>query len=135
MNFIESNSICLSEHKKDSAFLLFLIIGVIDKGLTQLTNILADYMMVFAVPVLAHYPDFTSHEDVAQLQMIRQCLWFILEPLIIKNDLYCFGFYKNLIEKMKNHKDALKGDDDAVNYVSIFKCKTKGFFANFTYSN
>jgi sister-chromatid-cohesion protein PDS5 len=84
----------------------------------QLAHILPDYMLVFAVPVLAHDPDFTSNEDVEQLARVRQCLWFILEPLMTKNEFYCFGFYKNLIERMKNHKDALKGEDDSMNYVS-----------------
>ncbi|XP_067006125.2 sister chromatid cohesion protein PDS5 homolog B-A [Anabrus simplex] len=90
--------------------------GVVDKALPQLNHILPDYMLVFAVPILAHDPDFTNHEDVEQLMKLRQCLWFVLEPLITKNDMYCFGFYKNLIERMKNHKDALKGDDDKVNF-------------------
>ena len=77
-----------------------------------------DYMLVFAVPLLTHHPIFTDVNDVPQLIQIRQCLWFILEPLITKNDSYCFGFYKALIEQMKNHKDALKPEDDLTNRVS-----------------
>ena len=50
--------------------------------------------------------------------MIKQCLWFVLEPLITRNDFYCYGFYKSLVERMKNHKDALNETDDAVNYVN-----------------
>nr|CAD7397440.1 unnamed protein product [Timema cristinae] len=87
-----------------------------DKTTSQFATILPDYMLVFAVPVLVHYPEYTSHDNADQLEMIRQCLWFILEPLMTKNDSYCFGFYKDLIEKMKNHKDAIKGDDDSVNF-------------------
>lgn len=94
------------------------IIGPTERGMGQLAHILPDYMLVFAVPVLAHDPDFTSNEDMEQLTRVRQCLWFILEPLMTKNEFYCFGFYKNLIERMKNHKDALKGEDDSMNYVS-----------------
>lgn len=78
-----------------------------------------DYMLVFAVPVLTHHVAFTDVTDTAQLQLIRQCLWFILEPLITKNDAYCFGFYKALIEQMKNHKDALKPEDEVTNHVSF----------------
>lgn len=49
---------------------------------------------------------------------MRCCTFrFILEPLIIKNDLYSFSFYKNMIERMKNQKDALKPDDTTMNYV------------------
>lgn len=74
-------------------------------------------MLVFAVPILAHDPEFTNHQMVNQLKVIQQCLWFILEPLITKNEYYCYGFYKNLIERMKSHKDALKSEDNNMNYV------------------
>ena len=77
-------------------------------------------MLVFAVPILAHDPEFTSHKMVSQLKVIQQCLQFILEPLIMKNEYYCYGFYKNLIERMKCHRDALKPDDDVANYVSYY---------------
>ncbi|XP_063218306.1 sister chromatid cohesion protein PDS5 homolog B isoform X2 [Bacillus rossius redtenbacheri] len=82
----------------------------------QLSFILPDYMLVFAIPVLAHDPLYTSHESAEQLERVRQCLWFVLEPLVTKNDAYCFSFYKDLVEKMKNHRDALKPDDDATNF-------------------
>lgn len=87
--------------------------------LGQLPHILPDYMLVFAVPILAHDPEFTSHLIISQLKVIQQCLWFILEPLITKNEYYCYGFYKNLIERMKSHKDALKPEDNNMNYVII----------------
>lgn len=92
--------------------LLFVLLG-------QLPHILPDYMLVFAVPILAHDPEFTSHLIISQLKVIQQCLWFILEPLITKNEYYCYGFYKNLIERMKSHKDALKPEDNNMNYVII----------------
>lgn len=37
----------------------------------------------------------------------------------MRNDFYCYGFYKSLVERMKVHKDALNETDDAVNYVSF----------------
>lgn len=55
---------------------------------------------------------------MAELQIAQQCLWFVLEPLVTKNDYFSYGFYKTLIEKMKNHKDAVRPDDDHLNYVS-----------------
>ena len=72
-------------------------------------------MMVFAVPVLTHDDNFPAYNDAEYLKKIRQALWFIMEPLMTKNENYSFGFYKALIEKMKNHKDALKGEDDNIN--------------------
>ncbi|XP_046739783.1 sister chromatid cohesion protein PDS5 homolog B-B isoform X3 [Diprion similis] len=93
-----------------------LSLGTVDKAMGQLPHILPDYMLVFAVPILAHDPEFTNYNDTSQLKVIQQCLWYILEPLITKNEFYCYGFYKNLIERMKSHKDALKPEDDNVNY-------------------
>lgn len=97
-------------------FCIYLIFVSVDKAMSQLPHILPDYMLVFAVPVLAHDPSFERWDDVVELTKARQCLWFIMEPLITKNDSYHFGFYRNLIEKMKNHKDAIEGNDDSVNY-------------------
>ncbi|XP_063982810.1 sister chromatid cohesion protein PDS5 homolog B isoform X1 [Diachasmimorpha longicaudata] len=93
-----------------------LSLGTVERAMGQLPHILPDYMLVFAVPILAHDPEFTNHKDISQLRIIEQCLRFILEPLITKNEYYCYGFYKNLIEKMKNHKDAVRPDDDEMNY-------------------
>ncbi|KAH0539698.1 sister chromatid cohesion protein PDS5 homolog B isoform X1 [Cotesia glomerata] len=92
-----------------------LSMGTGERAMGQLPHILPDYMLVFAVPVLAHDPEFTDHLDVSQLKTIQSCLWFILEPLITKNEYYCYGFYKNLIERMKAHKDALKPEDHYMN--------------------
>ncbi|XP_011866595.1 PREDICTED: sister chromatid cohesion protein PDS5 homolog B-B isoform X1 [Vollenhovia emeryi] len=93
-----------------------LSLGTVERAMDQLPHILPDYMLVFAVPILAHDPEFTSHIMVTQLKVIQQCLWFILEPLITKNEYYCYGFYKNLVERMKSHKDALKPEDNEMNY-------------------
>lgn len=46
---------------------------------------------------------------------------FILEPLITKNDHYSYAFYKRMIEKMKNHTDSLKPDDQLVNHVKLIQ--------------
>ncbi|XP_019881586.2 sister chromatid cohesion protein PDS5 homolog B isoform X1 [Aethina tumida] len=90
--------------------------GHIDKALGQLPHILPDYMLVFAIPILAHDPQLKRWDDVEELKKAKQCLWFILEPLVTKTESFSYGFYKNLIEKMKNHKDAVRPDDDSMNY-------------------
>lgn len=89
----------------------------------QLPHILPDYMLVFAVPVLTHDPNFTSVSDPVQLKQVEKCLWLILEPLITNREFFCFGFYKNLIQRMKNHRDAYKPDDSTVNHVSFNSCE------------
>lgn len=90
-----------------------------DKAQGQIQHILPDYMLVFSLPLLTHYSGFITFDNVPQLQKMKEALWFVLEPLILKNDFYCFGFYKDLIERMKNHRDAIKPDDDPTNYVII----------------
>lgn len=92
--------------------------GQADKAMSQLSYILPDYMLVFAVPILAHDPAMTKWDDVQDLLKAKQCLWFILEPLVTKSDYFSYGFYKSLIERMKNHKDAVRPDDNTINYVS-----------------
>jgi hypothetical protein len=65
-----------------------------------------------------HYtPDAyrTLFPDTEHLKLIRQALWFVLEPLMMKNEHYSFGFYQELIQKMKNRRDAVSPEDEAVN--------------------
>lgn len=88
-----------------------------ERALNQLPHLMPDFMLVFAVPVLAHDPEFRSADNKIQLQRVQKCLWFILEPLMMRNDNYCFGFYKSLIERMKNHFDAVNPTDDVTNHV------------------
>lgn len=85
--------------------------------MSQLPHILPDYMLVFAVPILAHDLNFTKSDDIGQLKIIEKCLWLILEPLITNKEFYCFGFYKTIVDLMKNHKDAYKYDDETANHV------------------
>ncbi|KAJ6650026.1 Sister chromatid cohesion protein PDS5 like B-B [Pseudolycoriella hygida] len=91
-------------------------VATVEKAMSQLPHILSDYMLVFAVPVLTHDPNFTNYDDPIQLKQLEKCLWIILEPLISNKEFFCFGFYKNLIDRMKHHKDSYKSDDDATNY-------------------
>lgn len=81
-------------------------------------HILPDYMLGFAVPVLTHDPNFTNSGLRQQLLQIEKCLWLILEPLITSKEFFSFAFYKNLVDRMKNHKDALLPDDEEMNTVS-----------------
>ncbi|CAD7088985.1 unnamed protein product [Hermetia illucens] len=90
--------------------------ATVERAMSQLPHILPDYMLVFAVPVLTHDPEFTNHEDKAQLKAVEKCLWLILEPLITNKEFFCSGFYKNIVDRMKNHKDAFMADDDSTNH-------------------
>lgn len=81
--------------------------------------LLPDYTLAFAVPVLTHDPNFTDPTSLSQLRQIEKCLWLILEPLVNNKEYFCFSFYKILIDRMKNHKDALNPQDEATNHVRL----------------
>ena len=105
-----------------------------------------DYMLVFAVPILAHLPAFTAYDDPDSLTMVKEALFFVLEPLITKNENFSFNFYKvgsvllfalwtlsltyvlfpsplkAMLEKMKTHKDRLLPGDESGNYKMWAAC-------------
>ena len=99
----------------------FLFIFPDDQLQGQLPSILPDYMLVFAIAVLAHHPEFECISDVDFLKRIRTALWFVMEPLMVKNDNFSFGFYKALVERIKSHVDAMSDqDDNSLNEVSTY---------------
>lgn len=111
-------------------FIIFIFISVltflgsIEKAMAQLPHILPDYMLLFAISILTHSPVYKDNRDEESLTLMQQCLWFILEPLITKNDSYNFGFYKEMLERVKNYVDAVEPTNETVNAV-IIKNKIK----------
>lgn len=76
-------------------------------------------MLVHAIAVLAHCPQFTDPKNVDQLLTMKSCLWFVMEPLITKNDSYYYCFYKGMLDRLKTVKDALMPDDETLNEVKF----------------
>ena len=97
--------------------LLFFFADPYELVLSQSHAILPDYMLVYAIAVLAHCPQFTDPKSVEQLLTMKSCLWFIMEPLITKNDSYSYGIYKGMLDRIKTVKDALTPDDETANEV------------------
>lgn len=89
--------------------------GVMDQMADKLPYILPEYMVVYAVPILAHDPEFTGIDNTQQLLHIRQCLSFVLEALMYEQENCCFVLLKSLIQEMKNHRDASNPDDEECN--------------------
>jgi len=98
-------------------FIVHFYPGPIEKAMTQLPHILPDYMLLFAISILTHSPVYKDSRDEESLTLMQQCLWFILEPLITKNDSYNFGFYKEMLERVKNYVDAVEPTNETVNLV------------------
>jgi sister-chromatid-cohesion protein PDS5 len=89
--------------------------ATVERAMRQLPHILPDYMLLFAITVLTHDPNFNDPKSFSDLKGIEKCLWLILEPLIKNKEFFCFAFYKNIIDKLKNHRNAYKQEDEASN--------------------
>jgi len=81
----------------------------------QLSNVQPDYMLAYAIAILTHLPMYASHNDVPTLERLKSAMWFILEPLMLKPEAFIFGFYKQLVEKLKVHVVASDPENEALN--------------------
>ena len=62
--------------KKYSEITTYFLFSHLSAEITkQLPNIMPDFMLVFAITVLAHHPEFESTQDVDFLKRIRDALW------------------------------------------------------------
>lgn len=71
----------------------------------NLKSVVPECVMPFVIHLLANMPFYTQHDDIDQLEKIKECLWFILEPLVLKNELYSFSFFKKTFENIKQCVD------------------------------
>ncbi|KAH3839436.1 hypothetical protein DPMN_112867, partial [Dreissena polymorpha] len=76
---------------------------------------LPDYVMPYTIHLLAHDPDLKSYEDVQALKNIKECLWFIMEPLVARSEDYNYHFFRRLIENIKQAKDAQGPEEEDTN--------------------
>jgi sister-chromatid-cohesion protein PDS5 len=88
----------------------------------QLPNLMPDYMLCFAVMVLTHLPLYENNKDVQVLEQLKNALWFILEPLMVKNENFSLQFYKLLLEMMKCHIDASDQPSEVLNHKMWALC-------------
>ena len=105
----------ISERKLIYCDLNYKITG---ENVDQLPNIMPDYMLCFAVVILTHLPFYETNKDVHVLEQLKNALWFILEPLMVKNENFSLQFYKVLLELMKSNIDASDPPSDNLNHVS-----------------
>lgn len=86
-------------------------------ALGQLGNILPDYILPFAVTVLAHSTLLEDNRNIEQLKNVEKCMNFILDPLVGNKETFCFSLYTNMIQKMKLSKSAFQPHNDQINEV------------------
>ncbi|XP_059904035.1 sister chromatid cohesion protein PDS5 homolog A isoform X5 [Gadus macrocephalus] len=77
----------------------------------KLVSLLPEYVVPFMIHLLAHDPDFTKPQEYDQLKDIKECLWFMLEVLMTKNENNSHAFLRKMVENIKQSKDAQCPDD------------------------
>ncbi|XP_036372439.1 sister chromatid cohesion protein PDS5 homolog A [Megalops cyprinoides] len=81
----------------------------------KLLSLLPEYVVPYMIHLLAHDPDFTKPQDCEQLRDIKECLWFMLEVLMTKNENNSHAFLRKMVENIKQTKDAQAPDDPKAN--------------------
>lgn len=71
-----------------------------------------DCCMPFVIHLLAHMSFYTKYDDVEQLEIVKNCLWFIMEPFVFKNENYSFTFFKKTFECIKICIDKVTAPED-----------------------
>lgn len=71
-----------------------------------------DSTMPFVIHLLAHMPFYERYDDVEQLEVVKECLWFIMEPMVFKNENYSFTFFKKTFESIKTCIDKVTAPTD-----------------------
>uniref|UniRef100_T1J3Z9 Uncharacterized protein n=1 Tax=Strigamia maritima TaxID=126957 RepID=T1J3Z9_STRMM len=88
----------------------------------KIFQFLPDYVLPYAIHLLAHDPVYKKYDNVKTLQSIKECLWFLMEPLMMNNENYSFGFFKKLLENIKQTKDAQNPADEMQNMKLYAVC-------------
>lgn len=106
------------------------------KTAISLKATMPDCVMPFVIHLLANSPFYTQYDDVQQLETVKgdcsdrcvtdsncvistECLWFIMEPLVLKNEHYSFSFYKKTFENIKTCVDKVSAASDGETSTSI----------------
>ncbi|ESO11948.1 hypothetical protein HELRODRAFT_62692 [Helobdella robusta] len=85
-------------------------------------SILPDYVLPYSLHLLAHDPDLVAYDNVPALRSIKDCLLFLLEPLLTKNDTVSFEFYSKILANIKNTVDAQCPDSEEANKKLYATC-------------
>ncbi|KAF1444091.1 hypothetical protein FQV24_0010056, partial [Spheniscus mendiculus] len=88
----------------------------------KLLSLLPEYVVPYTIHLLAHDPDYVKVQDIEQLKDIKECLWFILEILMAKNENNSHAFIRKMVENIKQTKDAQGPDDPKMNEGCLSFC-------------
>uniref|UniRef100_A0A8C7IGY4 PDS5 cohesin associated factor A n=1 Tax=Oncorhynchus kisutch TaxID=8019 RepID=A0A8C7IGY4_ONCKI len=88
----------------------------------KLVSLLPEYVVPYMIHLLAHDPDFTKPQDFEQLRDLKECLWFMLEVLMVQNENNSHAFLRKMVENIKQTKDAQCPDDPKANEKLYIVC-------------
>uniref|UniRef100_A0A672MDH4 Sister chromatid cohesion protein PDS5 homolog A-like n=1 Tax=Sinocyclocheilus grahami TaxID=75366 RepID=A0A672MDH4_SINGR len=88
----------------------------------KLLSLLPEYVVPYMIHLLAHDPDLTKPQDLEQLRDVKECLWFMLEVLMTKNENNSHSFLRKMVENIKQTKDAQAPDDPKANEKLYIVC-------------
>ncbi|XP_064483178.1 sister chromatid cohesion protein PDS5 homolog B-A-like isoform X1 [Ornithodoros turicata] len=81
-----------------------------------------DYMIPYAVHLLAHFDELVDHTCLAALAYIKRCFYFLLEPLMKHSYWYEPHFYVDLLETIKQTQDAQDPTNEMANLKLYAVC-------------
>ncbi|XP_041088955.1 sister chromatid cohesion protein PDS5 homolog B isoform X2 [Polyodon spathula] len=81
----------------------------------KLFSLLPEYVVPYTIHLLVHDPDYVKVQDIEQLKDVKECLWFVLEILMSKNENNSHAFIRKMVENIKQTKDAQGPDDPKLN--------------------
>ncbi|KAI1903427.1 hypothetical protein AGOR_G00027070 [Albula goreensis] len=81
----------------------------------KLFSLLPEYVVPYTIHLLSHDPDYIKVQDIEQLKDIKECLWFILEIIMSKNENNSHAFIRKMVESIKQTKDVQAPSDPKIN--------------------
>ncbi|EUB60048.1 Sister chromatid cohesion protein PDS5 B [Echinococcus granulosus] len=94
--------------------------GLFNENPKLLFALLPDFVLAYAIHLLAHDPDWEKPDDVARLSIVKSALWFIMEPIMAGGSNYTF--LRQLLERIKHSRDALCPTDENINTKIYIAC-------------
>lgn len=68
---------------------------------------LPENCLPYVISLLAHHSKIDSMKDETQIKQIKECLHFILDPLLEHPDSFQIAYMKEILNEIKNHNDGI----------------------------
>lgn len=82
--------------------------------------VLPEYVLAFIIHMLAHDDQWLEIDNDLSIHRVKQCLWFVMEPILKLNE--NSSFIRKLLEKIKHAQDATEPHNTAINEKLYICC-------------